>query len=255
MTRASWSPIKFLVALLLLITVAVGSLWGPAKEPDSRERDLLRSLLQLGLIAVVGGIAAAWTKHHWEREIAQRDSITEQNRRERDRLRELAAQRATIYREFMARVGSVYRAAKLIRRRLRAEGLWSGAVAPEILTGDTAIAYAKQMDSLNEVQLRLEELRVEAKRHPELREEEQLYGHIKEMERYLRGITGEFEKNVNRLRAGQLRVATLVHLDEFTDESDAVGKKTKLRFENNFASAYGEIARLLANLIGPATET
>ena len=50
-------------------------------------------------------------------------------------------------------------------------------------------------------------------------------------------------------------MATLVHLDEFTDESDAAGKQVKLRFENNFASAYGETARLLANLIGPATET
>jgi hypothetical protein len=246
-----------LVILLLIAAIAIYCLWGPAVRAEGLEREIVKSLFQLSLITIIGGTAAAWSKHLWEEEVRQRDAVREEQARERDRLREAAAQRTAIYRDYMARVGAAYRSAKLIRRTLRAEGLWpAGGGAVNTLTAPNALAYGEQMRRLNEVQLTLEDLKMEAKHHPELREKAELYKFLLEMEHYLRDITSEYEETMAKLRGGaQPALSNLKYLDEFTDSSNAKGKQTKLRFEQHFASAYGEVARLLASLLLPSVQS
>lgn len=244
-----------LIILLLIAAIAIYCLWGLAARKEGLEREIVKSLFQLSLITIVGGTAAAWSKHLWEEEVRQRDVVREEQARERDRLREAAAQRIAIYRDYMARVGAAYRSAKLIRRTLRAEGLWpaGGGAVNTTLTAPNALAYGEQMRRLNEVQLTLEDLKMEAKHHPELREKAELYKFLLEMEHYLRDITSEYEETMAKLRGGaQPALSSLKYLDEFTDASDAKGKQTKRRFEQHFASAYGEVARLLASLLSPS---
>lgn len=233
----SKAPYLLVALLLIAIVMLIYWLWEPASangDQANLARELVKSLMQLGLITVVGSLVAAWFKYYWEEES-----------RERERLRELARERGLIYRDYISRLGNAYREVKAIRRTLRASGLRLKAELPAVVvTGPLLELYKEQMSRINQAQLQLEGLKIEARSHPELRETKGIYSHLKNMEKYLGPLISEYEGIIQ-----DVPLSYLVHLDEFTDSSDAKEKSTKRRFEAHFASAYGEVVRLLGQLL------
>ena len=231
----------FIIFMLALI-FAAAMYWANffANRPDFSKVDevrveIVKSLLQLSVVIIIGGIVAFLFK------------LAEQ-------IREQARLRAEIRSDYLKRLGSQYRAVKAVRRKLRVEGLTSKYRSePIMITHSQFCVYKDQMEFLNKSQLELEALKIESEHLPVFASLG-LYAYIEKMEKYLGKLISEFEEKFPELKpdlAVSLREFT--RLDEFTGETKAESdseKKCKPDgepcFKNNFSCPYEEAVKCIS---------
>ncbi|MBI1924893.1 hypothetical protein HYR99_11675 [Candidatus Poribacteria bacterium] len=227
----------------ILTCVLVWLFWDNVdEEKTDLYGELVKLLMQLGLIVLCGGVVAGYFNYKI-------------NARERERQR--AIRRATSFQDYLTRVGSAYRTTKSARRYLRAAGLSRKYIpSPGQFSKLQAKVYNKEMIRINEAQLQLEELKIEAKSHPELHSIKELYEQLKIMEKYLSEIVGEYERTAPELEKGtRVDFGNLPNLDEFTGSTQAKGTRTKYRLINHFADPYDNVVKLISTHLGEAENT
>lgn len=108
--------------------------------------------------------------------------------------------------------------------------------------------YAKEMSSLDQAQLALEDLKIQAKNLPPLAEVHGVAEGLRDMEDYLRVVLRESEQARARVHSGcKMSFPELVRLREFTGSSGAKSpvpdghKTSNYRFSSHFADAYEHI--------------
>jgi hypothetical protein len=212
------------------------------------QTELAKSLLQIGTVTIIGGLIGAFIKFSLDDVIRRRDHERQDSQRRFDLVNGL-----------IERSGSAYRDAKACRRRLRAAGLSRkfGAV-PVRLTDAQWAAYCDELRTLNDIQLKLEQLKIESRTHPELQrfratgpeqKRGKLYSCLRSMEKYLGKIVAEYEHVAGGRAAvepqASLGVAfsALPRLAEFTDGSPHTREDTA--FDTKFVDAHHELVDVL----------
>lgn len=149
--------------------------------------ELVKSLLQLTTVILIGGAITAVYK-------ALESSRSDAKEKEAAVL-ETNKLKQSIRIDYLLRLGKSYRAAKGTRRALRAAGLSTKYCYPEkeLIEGQLEI-YKEQMRILNQAQLELEELKIEATSLPSLLGLGELPNLLASMEKYLRNVVKEYEK-------------------------------------------------------------
>jgi hypothetical protein len=231
-----------------------GFVWPGTAEEFRKE--LAKSLIQLGSITIIGGILGIILKYMLDEE-ARRREITRQE----------LERRSNLYNDFIRRTGSAYRDAKSCRRELRAAGLGrKDSPASEIFSENQWQAYCAEMRKLNGVQLQLEQLKIEAGTHPDLRTAG-VSCFIEKMEKYLGDLISEFEKiagnnakaktatdrTTSSVTLTAVRFDQLKRLDEFTEGAN--GHETQRTFDTDFANAHGCVTKLLRDILWRTSDT
>jgi hypothetical protein len=203
-------------------------------------------VLQFLLITVAGGAVLA---------------LIDSEARRRELRRQEIERRSNLYNDFIRRTGTAYRDAKSCRRKLRAAGL---SPAPEIFSENQWQTYCAEMQKLNDVQLALEQLKIEAGTHPDLRRVEAgthpdlVSSLIEKMEKYLGDLISEFEKvagNNAKAKTETEGAQTAVRfdqpkrLDEFTEGANSKGHETQRTFDTDFANAHKCVTKLLRDVL------
>jgi hypothetical protein len=232
-------PFQFVFASALIITFAVtigitaylvfNPL--PGDEEGSPIRiEIIKSLLQFAFVIIIGGVVAAIFK------------ALEQNR---EQVRLLAATRA----DYLNRLGKLYRTIKAARRALRAEGLttkFHKSNKPISIHKNQLPLYRTQMEHINEAQLELEELKIEAGSLPVFKPLK-VSDKLEQMEKYVRDVLKEFEEVYPLLQSDQpVKSDQLNHLDEFTDDKDPGSTGTKRHFHEDFAKPYDQVIKIIS---------
>ncbi len=201
-----------------------------SKIKDTIRFEIVKSLLQLLVVTIIGGIIAQLFK-----------------------AAEFTKQQAQVFlnlrMDFLKRLGVLYSAVKLSRRELRAIGLTTKfGDNPNIDTKEKRQVYIDQMKRLNELQLSLEDLKREAQSSPALFSFKSLSNEVKRMEDYLRQILNEFAQVHPRLKeANNIELTELERLNEFTCSTkqqfqfNRYNSKTDYRFKTHFSQAYDKI--------------
>jgi hypothetical protein len=228
--------------------------------------ELAKSLLQLGSIAIVGGSIATFIKYYLDKDLRDREIERQETQRKLEMERQDAQRnleierqdtqrRLDLYYDFIERSGNAYREAKACRRRLRSIGLTEKfGPHPEVLSTLQWDKYGTELLTLNDIQLRLEQLKIEARARPELvtllrdasGSPETAYNQLKSMEKYLGGIVGEFEK-VFGTHTSPVSFSKLKKLSEFTDGKPHVTENGP--FDKEFADAHGRLIEILQSAI------
>jgi hypothetical protein len=224
--------------------------------PEKFREELAKSLIQLGSITIIGGFLGIIIKYMLDEETRRRE-ITRQE----------LMRRSNLYNDFIRRTGSAYRDAKSCRRKLRAAGLSSkDSPAPEIFSENQWEAYCAEMQKLNDVQLELEQLKIEAGTHPDLRTAG-VSGCIEKMEKYLGDLISEFEeiagnsakektatdRTISSVTLTSVRFRQLKRLDEFT--KGAKGLQKHRTFATDFAKAHKCVTTLLRDILWRTSDT
>ena len=190
--------------------------------------EIVKVLLQLLVVIIIGGLVTFLVK------------AAEQRRQE---LRVRADKRA----DYLNRLGRLYRSAKAARPCLRAGGLTSRFERPpHQMDEGQAHLYKTQMERVNEAQLDLEGLKIDAKSLPAFVEFQALPVELERMEDYLSKILTEFEENCPLFQKGEsVTFDALERLDEFTGkvgrqfEFSHCSEKTRgYRFKEDFSGRY-----------------
>jgi hypothetical protein len=186
--------LSFGLALVVLSTILA-----PTKRPDIWF-EAGKAGLQLAIVAVIGGIAAAVLRYF--------DAMREDRRRFADYLLTLLRQ-----------VVSAYNQVKAARRILRAFG-FSAPMAPT-LRPEQVTEFLAQMKALNQAQLSLELIAREMRSHPAFQSVPTLCTAVETAEKYVGQVLDDWEKNGAALLAGDSSVALkLSNLQSFLDDSD-----------------------------------
>lgn len=210
-------PTKLIAYCLTPILATAGVLvvvfWTTATTEQVRGNirvEVVKALLQLSVVIIIGGGVAALYKLIEVSRAIQQEAL--------ERTRQENRIRAEIRTEFLNRLGSLYRAVKGARRTLRAGGLTTRfGNAPSTINDGHAKIYCEQMARINEAQLELEGLKIEAESFPAFVPLKNVDGNLRKMEDYLRQILGEYEKARPQLDSGHtVKFAELERLDEFT---------------------------------------
>jgi hypothetical protein len=174
----------FLVAYLLWPVPQQG-----ATSPATFNGELAKSLIQLGSIAIVGAFAGAFIKFFLDEDIRTRELDRQSTQR-----------KIELYNGFIDRTGTAYREAKASRRRLRFAGLTRKYGAkPTALSQPQWELYCEEALKISDIQLRLEQLKIEAATHPDLKDlrgaqdAQDVRCKLKTMESYLGRFVAEFE--------------------------------------------------------------
>jgi hypothetical protein len=168
------------LALSLLLFVS-----GMCKAPHKRADlwfEVGKAGVSLFAVSIVGGAFALGAKY-WE-------SLREERRRLNDF--RVGLLRATI---------GAYHDIKSVRRRLRASGLFT--LAEGEITAHQAAEFHGQMNALNNAHLELERVRRELEAHPQaFRQEPKPDAAVRKVEKYVRGILRDWERNGSRIVDG-----------------------------------------------------
>lgn len=190
-------------------------------EKETVRFELIKLLLQLLVVIIIGGVILKLVE--WSRE--------------KTRLR------AETRIDYINRLGKIYRTVKLARRELRAGGLTTKyGIPPNTIRGKYLEVYNVQMKSLNQAQLELEGLKVEAKRLPAFVTSRNTYASLKAMEEYLNTIVEEYEGKAHLLNSTSRAIPfkKFTHLIFFTCSTDFNRK-----FVNSFADEYRKAVKSL----------
>jgi hypothetical protein len=192
--------------------------------------EITKSLLELSIIVIIGGIVAALFK--------SLDFARESAARNREELARKAQLRAKIQEEYLRRLGLQYRAVKSCRRALRVAGLTSKHELPKHLTRDQCVALEEEMRRVNTAQLEIEGMMIESESLSVFMEVKDLATLLHTMEDYLRDLLLEYERWMPPLRVGAaVQFATLEKLRAFTGSTRDEGKT----FLTSFADPYEKI--------------
>lgn len=224
--------IVFAVALILLGITA--SQVQSADNQDAVRIEIIKSLLQLAVIIIVGGVVAALI-------------------REVERQQTQARAYAEARKDYLDRLGNAYRKVKAIRRTLRARGLTSKRRdAPEQLDADQLAFYQTAMERIDDVQLELEALKHEAQSLPAFTElgqtAEVIAAHLESMEQYLGKLFSEYEEFMRPVGQGEpVLFSSLRRLDEFTGKvGQRVGFSAESeRFKSDFSRPFHQTMQLI----------
>ena len=200
---------------------------------DTIRFEIIKSLLQLLVIVIIGGIVTQLFK-----------------------AAEFSKQQAQIFltlrMDFLKRLGDIYSAVKSSRRELRADGLttkFGGEL--NLNTAPKQKSYQKHMKSLNKLQLGLEELKRESQSSPALISYTSLVKELKRMEDYLKQVYNEFVPIQQRIEEEKtIELNELERLNEFTCSTKqpfsfkSATKKTDYRFKSHFSQSYKKIIGL-----------
>lgn len=253
--RTTALPIILAVTFVFSIG-GVGFIWSQTSDAKARNEiraEVAKSLLQLAVVGVIGGVVASLLKSV-EIDRADRNKAAE-NRRERFLV--LSGLRT----DYLQRVGTAYRNTKVARRALIAGGLSSSNPigAPQALSKEQAVVYRREMGRVNSAQLELEKLRIEANSLPGLASLSGLRKQLRTMEDYLRTILQEFESVGPLLTTGgDVEFGSLERLGEFTTETKdkfvfvRYKDKCDYRFESHFATQHGEVIKAIAETLKEA---
>lgn len=200
--------------------------------------EIVKYLLQLVVIIIIGGVVAGLFKS------------AEQSR-------EQSKARAEIRTDYLKRLGSLYRNVKAARRALRADGLTTKyGSQPTTISHAQAQLYKEQMERINEAQLELEGLKIEAKSLPAFIPMGDVPAELKKMEDYLRQILNEYEETRPLLENGQsVQFTHLERLDEFTGttgrsfECSRYQKKIGYRLVSHFSVPYDDVVEIVSKHI------
>ncbi|MEA5403220.1 hypothetical protein VB776_09865 [Arcicella sp. DC2W] len=231
--------IAFFVSIISLFIVTLVTLYNfiehnPLKNNNTHiQIEIVKSLLQVLVVAIIGGTVAALFRAY------------EQNQ-ETSRLR---IQKKM---DFTKQLNKLYRTVKCSRRKLKSKGI---AVRIEgentILNRDKIDFYKSQLDILDEVQLELEGLTTEAENFKLFKDCEKISHYMKEMSNYLRKINEEFEKNNQSFDVTNgVNLDNLEYLKEFTYSANKpftflLRNKVDYRFKSKFSEPFHDIFRTL----------
>jgi hypothetical protein len=184
---------------VLGIIAAVWTSFNVNPEKTDIVAEIFKSSLQLVAVAVLGGFVAALYKEAQERQAAQQRELEgRQAAQQKEAEARQAAQRQLdeTRKDFLRKFRGVYFDVKKTRRLLSVAGLTDKFKrAPTILSDAQLESYRENMRTLNELQLRLEDLNSEVDiclchyMHTG-----EISKDLRRMERYLRSIIKEFER-------------------------------------------------------------
>jgi hypothetical protein len=254
---ASLLTLFFIIYFISTMDMSVRGHKNPLDEPSIKDTirfEVLKNLIELLLVVIVGGFIAYVFKTR-EETIKKEDNQKEIERNDHKA-------RMAIRVDYFSRLGEIYRTVKLVRRTLSAGGL-TGQFEnqPEKIQGSLSSLYLEQMKILNESQLVLEGLKIEANSLPALVKLKIIDLSLAMMEDYLRQILKEYERVSPLLQEGKaINFPDLKRLDEFTSEPDTVFKfpqkdiktdkeleRSKYRFKKNFSVPYANVIKAIGN--------
>jgi hypothetical protein len=195
--------------------------------------EVIKSLLQILVVALIGGTVAATFK------------AFEKNR-------ENSQIRIKTKIDFTKQLYKLYRTIKSIRRKLKSKGIVAKHEDDNIVLNKGQLdIYIEQLDVLDEIQLELEGLTIEAANFRLFDECERLTEYLKKMCHYVRQINEEYEKlNQSFDMTAGVNLITLEHLQEFTFSAGkpfTFKKKQRVghRFKSNLSEPFHEILKIL----------
>jgi len=147
----------------------------PNDKENKIQIEIIKSLLQLLVVIIIGGIVSALFK-------------AEEANREQSRIR------VETWKEYLKRIGIVYREVKRARRALTAGGLTTkNNNNPTVISQNQFILYVEQIGIINYAQLELEGLKIEATNLPDFVSLKSISNYLLRSEEYLRQILKEYE--------------------------------------------------------------
>ncbi len=209
-----------------------------------------KSLFQLIVVVLIGGTVTALIKAFETSNKENKESEEEKRRLirlEDEKLHEEAKFRSAIRSDYLKRVGTSYRVAKAVSRDLRAAGLTNKFnLSPTILSEYQVTFYRESMTQINEAQLELEALKIEAMSLPDLVELPNLDNLLRSMEQYLGKILKEYQEVNPKLEHNRDSVSfeKMKRLNEFTGSASEGGSEG---FEDCLATPHDKIIQLVAN--------
>lgn len=238
-------------AILAVLILFIPGVWGGKGPidypiPNTVRLEIIKGLLQLLVVVVIGGSVAYFFK--LQEENRKKALEAEAEARKEDKLK------SEIRMEYFKRLGNSYRKVKNARRILRAGGLTSKYNnTPLALSEMQSVLYIQQLEELNQAQLALEELKIEAGSLPAFIDIDNVPGCLKTMEEYLRRLLKEFERVSPLLKSKQqVDFMSLERLDEFTGTTDRDFKfldpdpKKCCRLRKDFSEPYAGVIKTLS---------
>lgn len=214
MTEKKLSSALLLIFVISLVAAFV--LGAEITNAQSFRMELIKSLLQLAIVVVMGGVIAALFKQY---DVTRSKLLDHESQ-----LNDIAETKRGVYESYSLELGRLYRLVKRVRRTLRAAGLSTITQNDDAeITTDQMKIYRNEMATLNETQLELEGMKIESKYVKVFQEVSVITNRLGLMEDYLRRILAEYEA-VARLKS--LKLTQLKRLDEFTGDS----RRTDLSF-------------------------
>jgi hypothetical protein len=248
----------FVIVLLTTFTVTIwltilfASYPGHPEAEESIRVEIVKSLLQLAIVIIIGGVVATLFKTEEQR----RDRLLKAEEQRREHLRLRAETRA----DYLKRLSKLYRDVKAARRALRTGGLttkYPTSKKPISINSVQIGVYKEQMERINEAQLELEGLKIEAKSLPDFASLESVSERLEQMEKYLGDIISEFEEIYPLMQISQpITPDKLKHLDEYTGDKYRNSVDTKHRFKADFSEPYSEVIGIISRqlIIQPLME-
>lgn len=195
--------------------------------------EIIKSLLELLVVIIIGGIVSALFK-------------AEETNREQSRIR------VETWKDYIKRIGTVYRDVKRARRALTAGGLTTkNDNNPTAITKEQFKLYFDQMGIINNAQLELEGLKIEAKSLPDFILLSDISPYLENSEDYLRQILKEYEAALPALANEKtVEFISLERLHEFTTSVDDTFEYKRYtenidyRFGKHFATPFDEILKI-----------
>lgn len=242
------TKILIVILSLLLLGAIIGVITlyimvppdGELSQPKSTIAvEAAKSLFQLIVVVLIGGTVTALFK-------AFETSQSEIRMREEEWKKQVTFE-SDIRADFLKRVGTSYRVVKNSRRSLRAAGLTNRLKnPPATLSSDQIVAYQEHMQIINEAQLDLEALKIEASSLPTLVRLQQLSEHLQKMEQYLGKIIKEYEE-VNPIlltSPKDVKFDEMAQLKEFTG---SINRKDPNGFEKCLAKPHDKVIKIVAD--------
>jgi hypothetical protein len=185
----------------------------------------------------------------WQLTLIKEQEKQEQSLREAEKRQEQAQARAVIRVDYLTRLGSAYRSVKAARRALRAGGLTSryDDYMPDTITDYLAQVYCDEMKRVNDAQLVLEALKIEASSLPAFVALSDVKDKLETMEDYLRDVLWEYEKaSALRISGKPVVFGDLKKLEEFTGATKRTLAPERHRFKDHFADPYDKVVEAIS---------
>jgi hypothetical protein len=229
----SWQLMVGLGVILVtgIVIVVLIRLQLPASPTAMLDIEIAKAALTGCVVAVIGAVVGALVKAREQRVQAMR-------------------LQADLLNQFIQQLGEYYRSVKATRRRLRSVGLTNRYdeppydKPPEELNEKQLEAYKEAMESIEKIQLGLEDFKIRVRMLPFFSDIKDVAPWLRQMEEYLRAILRERDEFLSKIRPGEsILFAKLAYLAEFTGDADAStpDHQTNYKFKSHFADPYDEI--------------
>lgn len=222
---------------LFLGSVALILLFFRDSAQGSLGFEAAKSLLQLGVVAVVGTVVSILVFEYQQERQA--------HEKERDFNRKGLEYRETLLLSILSRMMEAYGHAKTARRILRARS--------ELIRGKGQVVFANQydifFDMINDAQLDLENLARDIETSARaFSEPEVLVKHLRTMDAYLGELIGEYEEKRHRFSGNKLSL----QLSELQVLKDFLNTTKESKFMPQMVIPYHEVQKgIRANLLYP----